>query len=501
MRSLPDLLAKRADISPEATAFRSNAIGQRVSYRALDAAAGRAAALMRRAGVQAGDRVAVLCRNRVEFFEILFGCARIGAILAPLNWRMPAEELGPLLDLTKPRLILFGREDREAAEAVAGGIRAIGLDDPGPQGYAALGATAEPLADRRDWPVDEVWYLLFTSGTTGRPKAVINTYGMAMVNAVNIGSGIGLTAADRTVSFLPLFHAGGIGLHVLPTLFAGGEVTMLPGFDADALIGLIRAKQLDTVFAVPAIYLQLSLHPQFDSLDLSGVRHWGCGGAPLADALLARFVERGAVVCNGMGMTETGPTMFLMDRARVLDKVGSVGKPQMLAQARVVGPDGRDVPRGAVGELWFAGPGITPGYWADPGATAAAFSACGWLKSGDLGRQDEDGYFFVVGRFKEMFISGGENVYPAEAENVLTGHPQITDAAVIGVADERWGEVGRAYVTLRHGSAPSCADLESWCRLRLAAYKVPKTFLFVTDLPRNALGKVLKHRLAELDLQ
>ena len=499
MRSLPDLLAKRADLSPGAIAFRSLATGATVTYPALDAAAGRAAALMRQAGVAAGDRVAILCRNRIEFFEVLFGCARIGAILAPLNWRMPPEELGPLLQLTTPSLILFGGEDEAAARAIAGDMRRIGFDDPGPAGYRALGQATAPLAGRREWPVDEVWYLLFTSGTTGRPKAVINTYGMAMVNAINIGSGIGLTGADRTASFLPLFHAGGIGLHVLPTLFAGGKVIMLPGLDVDGLIDLIRKAELDTVFAVPAIYLQLSLHPAFDQLDLASVRHWGCGGAPLPDTLLARYVERGAIVCNGMGMTETGPTMFLMDRDRVQDKIGSVGKPQMLAEARIVDVDGRDVAPGAVGELWFGGAGITPGYWSDPAANAAAFSPCGWLKSGDLARQDEEGYFFIAGRSKEMFISGGENVYPAEIENVLAGHPQVAEAAVIGVADERWGEVGRAYVTLRAEEGVTCADLERWCRIRLAGYKAPKTFVVVADLPRNALGKVLKHRLVELD--
>ena len=499
MHALPDLIAKRADLSPDAPALQAWGGAEACSYRELNAAAERAAGLMDAQGVSGGDRVAVLCRNRIAFFELLFACAKLGAIMIPLNWRAPAEELRPLLEAGQPRLMFFGGEDEVVARGAASGAVLIGLDDPGPEGYAARKAVAEPVKGRAEWPTDETWYLLHTSGTTGRPKAVINTYGMALVNAINIGSGVGLTAGDRTVNFLPLFHAGGIGLHTLPALFAGASVTVLPGFDADALIEMIGAGRLDLFFGVPAVYQELSLRPGFGGLDLTRVRHWGCGGAPLPDALVRRFAQKGALVCNGMGMTETGPTLFLMDQASVQAKIGSVGKPQILARARVVDGQGADVAPGETGELWFGGPGITPGYWNDPAATAAAFGPGGWLKSGDLARQDSDGYYFIVGRSKDMFISGGENVYPAEVENVLADHPAVLEAAVGAVPDPRWGEVGRAYLVLRAGAAVDAAGLDAWCRGRLAAYKAPKSYVFVADLPRNALGKVLKHRLKELD--
>lgn len=501
MGDLFDITAKRAELSPDRIALEELATGRRISYRALEQRTGRAAGLLAAAGVGEGDRVGLLCRNRIAFFELLFACARLGAIAVPLNWRMPPAELAPLLADCAPRLLLTGAEDREMALAAAGmatvdGCPVIGLDDPGPRGYEALLAAAEPLAGRRRWPGDGIWYLLYTSGTTGVPKAVIYTFAMALVNYVNISQAVDLRRDDRTLCFLPLFHTAGINLHALPTLMIGGQVLVLPGFDADRVIDLLAEGRLDALFAVPAVYQELALHPRFATVDLSRLRHWGCGGAPLPDVLVQRYLERGVRVCNGMGMTETGPTAFLMDADRAAEKIGSVGKPQLLVTVRIVGPDGQDVPDGQTGELWFGGPGLTPGYWRRPDATAAAFTPDGWLRSGDIARRDEDGYYVIIGRLKEMFISGGENVYPAEVENVLARHADVLEAAVIGVPDPRWGEVGRAYLRLRPGAdGLQTEDLAAFCRVHLAAYKVPKSFVILEEFPRTAAGKVQKHRL------
>jgi len=222
------------------------------------------------------------------------------------------------------------------------------------------------------------------------------------------------------------------------------------------------------------------------------------GGAPMPDELIAKYLERGARVCNGMGMTETGPTVFIMDPSMVEHKIGSVGKPQVLAAVRLVGPDGKDVETGKDGELWFAGPGITPGYWNRDDANAEAFADGGWLRSGDIGKCDEDGFYYIVGRIKDMYISGGENVYPAEVENVLAAHPDILEAAVVAMPDEKWGEVGCAYLLPRPGhSIPDDAEITRYCREQLAAYKVPKRYVAVDDFPRTAAGKIQKHRLVE----
>lgn len=493
---LTDITAKRAALNGERPALVDIRSGQCVTYAELDERAARVAGLLAVQGIRAGDRVAVLCRNRIAFFELLFGCAKLGAILVPLNWRMPPAELRPLIEDCTPTLIAFGQEDRAAAAAVAGDIPTLDLDGTTASGYEGRMARITPLPGRDVWPQDDVWYLIYTSGTTGTPKAVIYTYGMAMANYVNVSQAIDLRQGETTLNFLPLFHTAGINLYTLPALMSGGQVLVMPGFDVDQLVDLLAEGRLDTVFAVPSVYQQLSLHPRFNEIDLSRVRQWGCGGAPLSDQLIRLYLRHGARVCNGMGMTETGPTAFLMDPENAPLKVGSVGKPQLLCQVRITGWDGRDVPTGETGEIWFRGPGITPGYWCNPEETAAAFAPGGWLKSGDIGWQDEDGYYYVAGRIKDMFISGGENIYPAEVENVLVQHPAVLEAAVIGMPDEQWGEVGCACLLLRPGATPpDDTALTDFCMERLARFKVPKRFIILPDFPRTAAGKILKHLL------
>jgi len=489
---LPDLIARRAQLTPRKVALEDAAAGRTFGYAELDGRADRAAALLASRGVGAGDRVALLSRNRIEFFELMFGCAKLGAILVPLNWRMPPAELDGLIADSGPALLLHGRVEADAAAALADAPPAIDLDGD----YEKLLAAAAPVRLRSAWPGGDTWYLIYTSGTTGRPKGVIYTYGMALANHVNIGGAIQLTGADVTASFLPVFHTAGINLHALPTLIAGGRVIVMDGFDADRLVGLLEARRLDTVFAVPTVYQSLLDHPRFAAAPLGRVRHWGCGGAPLPTVLVERYRALGVRVCNGMGMTETGPTAFLVDPADAWDRIGSVGKPQLLCSARIVDADDRPLPDGAVGDLQFAGPGVTPGYWRNPEATRAAFTADGWLRSGDLARRDSDGFFWIAGRRKEMFISGGENVYPAEVENVLSAHPAVLDAAVLAEADPKWGEVGRAFVQLAPDRGPPDPnELTAFCRARLAPYKVPSRFEFVAEFPRTSAGKIQKHLL------
>jgi fatty-acyl-CoA synthase len=492
LAGLPDLIARRAELTAESVALEELATGRSLTYAALDERSSRAAALFAERGVGEGDRVAILCRNRLAFFEALFACARLGAILVPLNWRMPPAELDPLLAHSGPKLLLHGGEDSAVVRRLASPPQSIDLDGD----YEGLVEASAPLERRQIWPADAIWYLLYTSGTTGRPKAVIYTFGMALANLVNIGTAIGLGASDTTLSFLPNFHTAGINLHALPTLLQGGRVLLLPGFEADSVVDLLEARRVDTFFAVPTVYQALVDHPRFSCAPLAHVRHWGCGGAPLPDALALRCRDLGLRVCNGMGMTETGPTAFLAAPADAWDRIGSVGKPQLLVSVRIVGEDGRDVPDGAVGDLLFAGPAVTPGYWNDEDSTSAAFTADGWLKSGDLARRDADGFYWVAGRRKEMFISGGENVYPAEIENVLAGHPAVAEAAVVAAPDPRWGEIGFAFLRLAQGrQRPPPAELQAFCRARLAPYKVPTSFEYVEDFPRTAAGKVQKHLL------
>jgi fatty-acyl-CoA synthase len=490
---IPDFAAKRAELSPAATALEDAGSGRCVTFAELDRNAAAAASALARRGIEEGDRVAILCRNSIAFFETLFGCAKLGAILVPLNWRMPAPELDQLLSDCSPSLLLFGPEDADLAGGIAYDLPLLSIS-----AFEAEAAKAAHQPFRSTWPAGQTWYLLYTSGTTGQPKGVIYTFRMAMANYVNIRTAVDIASTDATACFLPIFHTAGINLHALPTLIAGGRVIVLPGFDAEALLALFERRRLSTFFAVPSVYQSLIEHPRFAAAPLGHVRHWGCGGAPLPDRLVERYRALDVRVCNGMGMTETGPTAFLANPADAWDRVGSVGKPQILCSVRIVDEAGRDVRDGEVGDLLFGGPGVTPGYWGNEAATREALTADGWLKSGDLARRDTDGFYYVAGRRKEMFISGGENVYPAEVENVLCAHPAISEVAVIAAADGRWGEVGHAYILPIPGvAALDIAELESFCRARLAAYKVPKQFTMVGDFPRTAAGKIQKHMLGQ----
>jgi fatty-acyl-CoA synthase len=525
MHTVFDFAAKRAELSPDAIAFEEADSGRRLTFAAFNDRAERCAAALERLGIAAGERVAILSHNCATFFEVLFACGKAGAILVPLNWRQTPAELAPVLADCGARLLLHDAATAELAGALAraGDVRLIDFGayetliagSPPPCGEGSGGGgiptfnvlqspppcpsptRGEGTTRDTAWPTDRIWYLLYTSGTTGRPKAVIQTVGMALANYVNVQQATGLTGADTTVNFLPLFHTAGINLHTLPLFLAGGTSTVLSKFEVDPLLDLIAQGRVSLFFGVPAIYQALSLSPRLATTDLTKVRHWGCGGAPLPESLIRAFLARGVRVCNGMGMTETGPTVFLMDPAHAVDKIGSVGKPQLLSEVRLVDAAGRDVAAGEQGEILFRGPGITPGYFNNPEATRSAIDADGWLHSGDVGRRDADGYYYVVDRIKDMYISGGENVYPAEVEAVLTDHEAVLEAAVIGMPDERWGEVGHAVIRLRPGAACEAEALRVFARSRLAAYKVPKHVTIVDDYPRTAAGKVQKHLLRQ----
>lgn len=485
-----DITAKRADLDPHAIAFEPLRGGAPVSYAALEDRCARAATWLEAKGVSPGDRVAAICRNRVELFELLFACGKLGAILAPLNWRMPAAEMAPVIEDCDPALILHDAEHAAAARGASGGRFLHDFE-----AYAAERETRARHAGREEWPADEAWYLIYTSGTTGAPKGVINTYGMALANYVNIGAAIGLTREDVTVNFLPLFHTAGVNLYTLPVLMTGGRVLIAPDFEAHEIMEIAGAGRASVMFAVPAVYRALSELPEFETADLSKVRSWGSGGAPLPTPLIERFAERGAQIRHGYGMTESGPTTLIMDEGRVMEKLGSVGKPQLLCRARFVKENGEDAAPGETGEIWLSGPGVTPGYWMRPDETRAVFAPGGWLKTGDLGRVDEEGYVYIAGRIKDMIVSGGENVYPGEIEAVLMRHPAVAEAAVIAGEDRQWGEACHAFIQPRPGAAPDPAEIAAFCRQRLAGYKIPRSITVIGELPRTPAGKILKRNL------
>ncbi len=495
-----DWLAKQAELRPDRIALVDTSSGREFTYGQFNERASRFAAFMRDDWrIQPGERVAVLVHNGSDYFEILYAGGKIGALLVPLNWRLATPELQGVMQDSAPRALIYDTAFAETASVLGEGLPVSSLSlagrgARGEGGYeSALASASSQSIVMPPQPLDAHWYLLYTAGTTGRPKGVIQTFGMVLANYLNIGLAINLTAADATLNVLPVFHTGGNNLYTHPTFLVGGTAIIQRQFDAAQTMKLL-AERATAFFGVPAMYLFISQHPDFEKTDFSHMRAWACGGAPMPLSLLETYAQRGIHIRQGFGMTETGPTVFLVDEAHAVGKAGSVGKPQMFVDVRIVDHAGRDAPPGEMGELLIKGPAVTPGYWGLPEATAQTIED-GWLHSGDVARRDEDGYYYIVDRWKDMFISGGENVYPAEVENVLFAHPAVAEAAVIGMPDPKWGEVGRAVVVVKPGQTLTEPEVIEFCQGKLARYKIPKSAVFVEVLPRNAAGKVLKTEL------
>lgn len=493
-----DWLAKQADLRPDKLALIDAATGRRFTYPQFHLRASRLAEFLRAEWrLQPGDRVALLAQNSSDYFEILWACAKAGVILVCLNWRLAVPELEFILRDSTPSALIYDPPFAPAAETLAqtlGLRRRLTLAPEAPAGQWAYEPVLAQASGRPvvmpARPLGDVWHILYTAGTTGRPKGVLQTFGMVLYNTLNIGPAIDLTSDDVTLNLLPCFHTGGLNMYANPSFHAGATALIQRAFEPSETLHLL-ATQATAFFGVSAVYLFLSQHPEFAQTDLTHMRSWACGGAPMPTSLLQSYAERGIRIRFGFGMTETGPTVFIMERDFPVSKLGAVGKPQLHVETRIVDRDGRDVPAGEAGELLIKGPGVTPGYWQQPETTAAAI-VDGWLHSGDVARRDPDGYYYIVDRWKDMFISGGENVYPAEVENVLYQLPAVAEAAVIGVPDATWGEVGRAVVVLKPDQILTEAEILAHCRAQLGRYKVPKSVVFTDKLPRNPAGKVVK---------
>jgi fatty-acyl-CoA synthase len=477
----------------------------RFTYAALEARTGAVAAWLAGAGVGRGDRVGLLALNGVEVLDALFACARLGAILVPYNWRLHAAELGELLRRTDPAVLLCSGElgplCGEALAQAAAHPRLVHLDGdplPGSTPYATLLAAPAVALPARPFREDEVLCLLFTGGTTGLPKAARITYRQVawntfttLVHEVRPG--------DVTITHTPMFHTGGLLVYTLPLLTVGGRVVVMRRWDAPLALRLLAEEGVTLFFAVPTQYQQLLEAPGFAGADLSRLRFLTSGGAPMPRPLREAWRAAHAVPFKqGFGMTEFGPGVFSMDAADAERKAGTVGRPNQFVEARLVAEDGREVAPGEVGELLLRGPACCDGYWRDLAATREAIDPDGWLHTGDLATRDEEQFFSIVGRRKDMFISGGENVYPLEIEGALHAHPAVALAAVVAVPDDRWGEVGHAFVALRPGAEATPEALLDHLRGRLARYKVPKRVTRLGALPLTAAGKIARAELARL---
>ncbi len=489
-------LARREQLSPDHIGLIDVSTGERLTYRTLNIRARALAVwLSERHGVRMGDRVAILASNSPEYLDAFFACALLGAILTPLNWRLTQPELVGILRDCEPVALIADAAYVNVAAQVAttsGTPRIVSIEDF-PSADAMLAARVTPFETQDG---EEIALILYTSGTTGTPKGAMLSHRMLTWNAINTQISWGLREEDIAPTFAPFFHAGGLNVLTTPMYHLGGTVVLLRDTRPEAVLAAVERERCTLLFAVPTVFQMMMESATFMSTDLSSVRFCISGGAPCPLPIITSYSARGLEFRQGYGLTEVGVNCFSLAPEDATRKVGSVGRPVFHSRARIVDSHDDDVAPGAVGELALAGPHVCSGYWRRPTATAEAYRN-GWWHTGDLVRQDEEGYYFIVGRKKDMYISGGENVYPAEVEGVLATHADIADVAVLGRPDPRWGEVGLAIVAPRSPDTLTEQDVLRYCDGRLARFKIPKSVVFVDALPRNAMGKVVKAELYE----
>lgn len=504
-----DVLGQRAGLSPEKTALITVPDGQRFTYAELDRRSLRCARIwQQRLGLQQGDRIGLLAHNRTEFVDSFFAAGKSGIILVPLGTRLTASELKTIIQDSGIRALMYAGEFAEAIKTLRTEISLdhwVALDDPVDETDPVYDSLISALPDDPWTPIrpqpEDIHCLIYTSGTTGKPKGVMIPQRMVAFNGYNTAINWQLTEKDISSIFTPLYHAGGLGAFLVPIFTVGGTIVLHRGFDAAEILRTIAAERCTVILAVPTILKMLLEHPEFERVDLSSVRWLISGGAPLPQYLIDAYHQAGVPLKQGYGMTEVGVNCFSMTLEESVARAGSIGKPMMFTEARLVDEQGREVERGQVGELLLRGPHVCKGYWNNPEATRASLDEEGWFHTGDTARRDDEGYFYIAGRKKEMFISGGVNVYPAEIEAALLLHPSVQDAAVVGVAHPTWGEEGVAFVVPRPGQTLSDVEIAAHLEQRLARYKIPKRCFFVDELPRTAYGKVQKHLLIQLHLE
>ncbi|MBU2510443.1 long-chain fatty acid--CoA ligase [bacterium] len=498
---LHHMLSYWSDQSPNKTALIQEERKQ--SYRELENRSVRLAfALKEELGICQGDRVGVLSSNCIEMVELLFAISRVGAIMVPLNIRLTAKELQFIAGDAAVKTLFFKDEQASLAADLAAlveiphMVQFFGIPDHNIIAYESLVRKADKLSltEPSDLTEDSALMFIYTSGTTGNPKGAILSHGNNLWNCVLGAQLMEIGQYDVSITVLPLFHIGGWGLFLLPTLFQGGTVLIISGFDVSRVFKDCNEHKVTVFMGVPTILNEIRLSPEFKSTRLPTVRLFCSGGAPCPVSLIEAYHENGYELTQGFGMSETSPIALLMRVEDSREKKGSAGKPGICCRARIVDEKMNDLPPNGIGELVMQGNVVCQGYWNRSKATEEAFMG-GWFHSGDLGYKDEDGFFYIVDRKKDMLISGGENVYPAEIESVLYQHLAIAEVSVFGIPSEKWGESPMAVIVLKQGSSLTEDELKIWIQDKLARYKQPKIIRFVDGLPKTASGKILKREL------
>lgn len=499
-----DILGQRARLTPDAVALVYVPTRQEFTYAELDCRASSCAKVwLDVVPLRAGERVGILSENRVEYVDAFCAAGKSGIILVPLSTRNTAHELEHVVRDSGMRCLMYSSRFAATVDQLrklAPLERCICFDLSGSLPNDLIYAEAmsrinsQPLPPAPVGPED-VYCLLYTSGTTGKPKGVMTPHRQIAWNAYNTAICWQLRETDTVQIFTPMYHAGGLTVFLTPLFAIGGRIVLHDGFDPAEVWRIFDEYRCTLLFGVPTIFKMLTEAPGFASVDFSRLRWSACGGAPLPEYIISAFQQRRVTFKQGYGLTEVGVNCFAMSATDSVRKVGSIGRPMMFTEAKLIGTDGANVGVNEVGELCLRGPHVCLGYWNSPAATAQSLDSQGWFHTGDLARRDEDGFFYIAGRLKEMIISGGVNIYPAEIEAELLQHPAVEDVAVIGVADEKWGEVPAACVVVHAGCQTNADELLAFLGSRLSKIKLPKRILFVSSLPRNVYGKVLRNDL------
>jgi O-succinylbenzoate-CoA ligase len=501
--NLGSFLAKRARLSPKLEALVEIERNRRFSYAELDARANRIANVLLSMGVQKGDRVALLIMNGVEYIESYFGAAKIGAVLVPLNWRLVADELDFIIGDSGSVVLIYDQEFDQVVNALHG--RDLPLRDwlrigagerPARAGdYDQLCADASTEEPEINASGDDLLFIMYTSGTTGLPKGAVHTHATMAWASISTNMTADIRYGDRYLVILPLFHVGAL-LPATANIHRGATLVVLRAFDPALVFEAIEREQITTSLAVPAMLQAMLLSPSRDKVSLDRVRWILSGAAPVPVSLIERYVKLGIEIHQVYGLTETCGPACLISSEEAIAKAGSTGPAFFHTDVRVVDANGAEVAPGEIGEVIIRGSHVMKEYWNQPEATAQTIRD-GWLYTGDLATIDEDDFVTIQDRKKDMIISGGENIYPAEIENVLAAHPQLAESAVIGLPSEKWGETPAAIVVVAGDEVPTSGEVIDFCREKLAGYKVPCVVEFVDEIPRNLTGKILKRVLRE----
>ncbi|MBI5928795.1 MAG: long-chain fatty acid--CoA ligase [Chloroflexi bacterium] len=499
-----DWLDRRAKFTPDHIALFNTQNQRDLTYFEWNIAANRTANFLRDSlGVCKGDRVAVYATNSLEYMDVWMACGKIGAILQNLNWRLTPAELEQLLADAAPTVLFYSDDFVHQVNQIRPNLSSVRSF----VAFSTLAADSHCHISERDaysdycvadstLTPDDAWVICYTGGTTGLPKGAILTHGNMTWNAINTVSSWGLDQHDVAILNSPLFHTGALNVFTLPLISTGGKSILCSGFNADEVFDLIEYSDVTLFFGVPTMFIMLQQHPRWASADFSRLKLVISGGAPCPLPVFEAFWAKGVDFKTGYGLTEAGPNTFVLPQKDVRRKPGAVGFPLMHIDVRVVREDDSECEADEVGELVIRGPHVTPGYWNKPEETAKTIRQ-GWLHTGDLANRDAEGYYKIMGRLKDMIISGGENVYPAEVESIMHGYAAVAEAALIGIPDEKWGEVGRAIVVVAAGQHFDEADFMNYLHQRLARYKVPKSVVVVEALPRTGPGKIDKKLLSE----